>query len=1083
MYHLEILSVLTIFAISNANDLPTVEISNGIVQGMLQKSYKGRTFSSFEGIPYAKPPLGDLRFEPAQEPYNWTGVWVADTQHICLQIMYDSNAAFGTEDCLYINVYVPRATPSASDNMNVIVHIHGGAFMFGSGHFYAGPKYLMDEEVVFVTMNYRLGALGFLSTNDEVVPGNNGMKDQVLALTWIQKNIRYFGGNPDSVTITGMSAGGGSVHLHYFSHLSRGLFHRGMSQSGTAVDPWILQELIPERTKSLAEILGCPKDNTRDMVSCLKSRSGTQITEALKRFFVLDGYPITIFGPIVEKEHSDKAFLSENPYKMLKDGTVLDVPWIVSITAEEGDFMVRGFTKDITQYVKDFEKTAPCLLEFKDDLPNKDYVIAQIKEKYFKKSQDFQNMVKLISDRYFAAGAGQAARFQAKVNKSPVYFYIFGYKGASSFLEYFVSDASGIGATHGDDALYYLNSAISKDPLSPDDDKMKNIYLQLLTSYANNENPKVDDVTWNTVSGKEAIEYLNVKGPYDIYSATIRDRDNGKQWSLVRTENKLIQKRGMDAAMLKFKPTLAILILHFIRVVYGDEVSAPLIEISDGIPYARPPIGDLRFEPPKEPYNWTGTWIADTKHTCMYHTGSEIIGDEDCLYLNVYVPREKPSPSDNLNVFVHIHGGAFLVWDSTYYAGAKYLMDEEVVFVTMNYRLGAFGFLSTEDDVVPGNNGMKDQVLALEWIQRNIRYFGGNPESVTITGMSAGSVSVHLHYFSPLSRGLFHRGVSQSGTALDYWSIRKSPLKRAENLGKKLGCPIEISKDLRDCLRTRSAKEIVNSQQKFLSGNEREGPLFGPVIEKEYDGAFLIEEPYKLLEDGNVADVPWIVSTNEGEGSFAIHLSSFTVSEFFENFDIFAPYMFSYSDVDEETKQAITDEIKKHYSQGHGHLHEDIETLNEIFTDRMFLSGADKAAKLQAKVNKAPVYFYIFGYRGQNSFLDHLLPKTDHIGPTHGDDILYYLHTRIAAEKLSESDERMKSIFLQWLINYANMDEPKIEGIQWRPVSGDKIILEYLYFSPDGIYDEVAEGLGANALWDRLPLKEHEESDRIKDEL
>ncbi|KRT82414.1 esterase [Oryctes borbonicus] len=559
----------------------------------------------------------------------------------------------------------------------------------------------------------------------------------------------------------------------------------------------------------------------------------------------------------------------------------------------------------------------------------------------------------------------------------------------------------------------------------------------------------------------------------------------------------------MDVVMIEFKPIIVLLILYCTGVTCGDEISAPLIEISNGwlqgtfeksyngrlyssfqgIPYAKPPIGELRFQPPKEPYNWTGTWIADTKQSCMYHTGSEITGDEDCLYLNVFVPREKINPSDNLNVFVHIHGGGFLIWNANYYAGPKYLMDEDVVFVTMNYRLGAFGFLSTGDDVVAGNNGLKDQVLALEWIQKNIIYFGGNPDSVTITGMSAGSVCTHLHYFSPLSRGLFHRGVSQSGTALDYWAFEESPLKKAEDLGQKVGCPIDSTKDLRDCLLTRSAKEIVNSQQKFLSADKREGPSFRPTIEKEHDGAFLTEHPYKLLENGNIADVPWIVATNEGEGNFMIALSTFTVSQFFEKFNEIAPSMLGYDDVEDDKKQAITDAIKKHYSQGHGHLHEDATTLNEILTDRMFLSSADKAAKLQAKMNKSPVYFYIFGYRGQHSSLDHVLPETDHIGPAHGDDVLYYLHSRVAEEKLSEADERMKSVFLQWLINYADTDEPKIDGVNWTPVSGNKIILEFLYFGSDGIFDEVGEGLGANALWNRLSLGGYKEADNVKDEL
>lgn len=147
----------------------------------------------------------------------------------------------GEEDCLYVNVFTPTKVPQQEDNMDVIVYIHGGAFMFGSAQAFADPRYLMDKDVVVVTMNYRLGPfgmakhtwgiisniifqfVGFMSTEDEVIPGNNGLKDQVLALQWVNKNIHVFGGNPDSVTLMGLSAGGTSVHLHYFSPLSKGL--------------------------------------------------------------------------------------------------------------------------------------------------------------------------------------------------------------------------------------------------------------------------------------------------------------------------------------------------------------------------------------------------------------------------------------------------------------------------------------------------------------------------------------------------------------------------------------------------------------------------------------------------------------------------------------------------------------------------------------------------------------------------------------------------------------------------------------------------------------------------------------------
>lgn len=109
--------------------------------------------------------------------------------------------------------------------MNVVVHIHGGAFIGGEGIKY-GPQYLLDgNDFVFVTINYRLGVLGFASTGDEILPGNNGLKDQVAALKWIQQNINAFGGNPNNVTITGMSAGASSVHYHLLSPMTKGKCH------------------------------------------------------------------------------------------------------------------------------------------------------------------------------------------------------------------------------------------------------------------------------------------------------------------------------------------------------------------------------------------------------------------------------------------------------------------------------------------------------------------------------------------------------------------------------------------------------------------------------------------------------------------------------------------------------------------------------------------------------------------------------------------------------------------------------------------------------------------------------------------
>lgn len=161
------------------------------------------------------------------------------------------------------------------------------------------------------------------------------MKDQVLALKWIKDNIASFGGNPDSVTIVGLSAGGGSVHLHYFSPLSKGLFVRGMSQSGTALAPWVVRRNALQRAKKLATLVGCPDSPTEDLKKCLKQRPAQSLLQQLGNFYAVGNLPLSPFAPVVEKRWAN-SFLDKEPYWLLKEGKVLDVPWITSIAADDG---------------------------------------------------------------------------------------------------------------------------------------------------------------------------------------------------------------------------------------------------------------------------------------------------------------------------------------------------------------------------------------------------------------------------------------------------------------------------------------------------------------------------------------------------------------------------------------------------------------------------------------------------------------------------------------------------------------------------------------------------------------------------
>ncbi|CAG2062859.1 unnamed protein product, partial [Timema podura] len=165
-------------------------------------------------------------FQSPKPPSRWSGVRNAteDTSPCTQRSIFARQVEVsGSEDCLYLNVYTPQLPDGSNDDLPVMVWFHGGGWVSGAGtsKFY-GPQFLLDKDIVLVTVTYRLGPIGFLSTGDEAAPGNSGLKDQVAALRWVQDNIAVFGGNPNSVTIFGESAGGASVHYHILSPLSQG---------------------------------------------------------------------------------------------------------------------------------------------------------------------------------------------------------------------------------------------------------------------------------------------------------------------------------------------------------------------------------------------------------------------------------------------------------------------------------------------------------------------------------------------------------------------------------------------------------------------------------------------------------------------------------------------------------------------------------------------------------------------------------------------------------------------------------------------------------------------------------------------
>ncbi|KAF2904193.1 hypothetical protein ILUMI_01985 [Ignelater luminosus] len=538
-------------------------------------------------------------------------------------------------------------------------------------------------------------------------------------------------------------------------------------------------------------------------------------------------------------------------------------------------------------------------------------------------------------------------------------------------------------------------------------------------------------------------------------------------------------------------------ILFFVSSSIGED--GPLIETSlgkvkghyqqsyggrkfaafEGIPYAKPPTDDLRFEEPVEAEPWTEIWNATTVHTCpqIGFGIPEPIGSEDCLYLNVYVPEKKLVDKSNLDVIVHIHGGAFMMGDPNY-AGPEYLIDRNIVYVTINYRLSAFGFLSTEDDVVLGNMGLKDQVMALRWVQNHIKSFGGNPNSITIVGVSAGAVCVHLHYFSPLSKGLFHRGISQGGTALAPWAIHKAPLKEAKRLGASLDCDNSSTRELIKCLKQKPAAKIIENS--YYAPNIGRFPLapFSPVVEKESPGAFITDDPYKLLRSGNITDVPWLSGATTEEGTLVLYLLKFQFNELNERWDIVLPDVLNYEHTIAESDIVdVARKIKKFYLNDNKVTEDNIQSVIKLFSDRYFHLDLDRSARLQANAAKSPVYTYIYGYL-QDVYLEEVYTVMKNYGVPHGSDarLLYVIKApgiTFSKDKLSKSDERIKEFFLDIVTSFARDGKPISNGITWKPVvdSGE---FRYLFIHNDEIKMTSKNELAPVRFWQSLPLREYE---------
>ncbi|XP_063991353.1 uncharacterized protein LOC135169897 [Diachasmimorpha longicaudata] len=1176
---------------------PRVTITNGTLVGSILQSRKGRNFTAFRGIPYARPPVGDLRFQAPQPPTSWTGVRSAETDGaICVQKNYDDPnvKSTGSEDCLFLNVYTPklprRSRRHAPKRFAVMVWSHGGG-VEGAGHsMLYGPKFLLDHDIVLVTLNYRMGPLGLLSTADNVIPGNAGLKDHVQALRWVQENIAAFGGDPTKVTIFGESFGASNVHLLTLSPLARGLFHQVISQSGTAINQWPYHtaKSARENARRLARELNCPTDTSEKLLQCLRTKDAGDVMMQPADWPIFNGGPDLPFRAVIESPNPG-AFLTDEPGKLMERGQFADVAWLNGVNAQEGALAAGALYSspnqtNVKRLNNEFTELAPLANGLDRDCPKPilDDITRKMRQFYFGNKQIDEstrlNVVNMISDSVFKFASVTAAKLHRRGARSPVYYYQFSYRGTLSYSA-FADPTRDYGVSHADELLYLFpvhEVLFPNRPMSQRDFQMVDVMTTMYTNFARFGKPVPSctstlPVIWEPVR-TDALEMFSIQNPSSFKMTSNVFNDMINLWSnfqcragLSRTADlptispnkvpkigKLNPRHQSNLFPIFFPLSLAFLNRHAVRWSHQVRVSTSLpkrrlkdnnsvqckgsamkfsvtsrvlvlllwiypllaatrVKINDGIlegsilksrngkdifafqgiPYARPPVGSLRFTAPQLPVPWSGVRSAKSDgNVCLQKDtdSSRTIGSEDCLYINVYTPKlpnEQKKLSTPYPVMVWCHGGAWVAGSgSSNLYGPKYLLDHELVLVTFNYRLGPLGFLSTADDVLPGNYAMKDHVQALRWVRNNIAVFGGDPNQVTIAGESAGASAVHYLLLSPLAKGLFHRAISESGTAINSWSYSPPRFTRshARRLARELGCSTETSQKILECLRTKNASTITiqpTNWQVFVGSPK---VLWRPVKESNYSGAFLTDEPGELIKRREFAKVPWLSGTNTNEGSMLT--SDIYSPPNHENVkrlnDEFGKLIPITLEMDPDCPKASLEIILRTISQyylGNKTIDESNRmNLTDMYSHGLFQFPGVTAAKEHATSSTA--YFYRFGYRSPNHIsMIPYDPDRDY-GVSHGDDLLYlfpFYEALFPNKTMGAQDFEMVDVMTMLWTNFVIHGEPLHEktfksSIEWTPVTTDAVET-FVIESPTSL--KMSTNIFKNMvdLWSSLPCR------------
>ncbi|XP_052022408.1 carboxylesterase 1E-like [Apodemus sylvaticus] len=466
-----------------------------------------------------------------------------------------------------------------------------------------------------------------------------------------------------------------------------------------------------------------------------------------------------------------------------------------------------------------------------------------------------------------------------------------------------------------------------------------------------------------------------------------------------------------------------------------------------GVPFAKPPLGSLRFAPPEPAEPWS--FVKNTTTYPPMCSQDAVVGQmvndlltnnkekihpqfsEDCLYLNVYTPVDLMKNSNRLPVMVWIHGGGLVVGGASTYDGRALSAHENVVVVTIQYRLGIWGYFSTGDEHSRGNWGHLDQVAALRWVQDNIANFGGDPGSVTIFGESAGGESVSVLVLSPLAKNLFHRAISQSGVVFTSGLFTEDASLLTEQIAVIAGCKTTTSAVIVHCLRQKTEEELLEITQKMnlfkfdVKGDTKKNYPFMPTV---LDGVMLSKAPEVILTEKNFNTVPYIVGINKQEFGWILPMiMEFPPTDVKLDKKVVSLLLRKLSYFFNIPEDGIPVAIEK-YSRGTDDPIKNRVFLLQLIGDVMF--GVPSVIMSRGHRDAgAPTYVYEFQYHP--SFSSELKPKT--VIGDHGDEIYSVFGAPILRDGTSEEEINLSKMMMKFWANFARNGNPNGKGLPYWP--------------------------------------------------